>query len=68
MSVGAGQLLLIALAVFILFGAGRLPKLMEDLAKGIKAFKKGMADETPASPTLAITDQKSDDEADTKHA
>lgn len=68
MSVGAGQLLLIALAVFILFGAGRLPKLMEDLAKGIKAFKKGMADEAPSTTPLPITDQRQDEGSDKKHA
>ena len=31
--------------VFLLFGAGRVPKMMEDLAKGIKSFKKGLADD-----------------------
>jgi sec-independent protein translocase protein TatA len=31
--------------VVVLFGAGRIPTLMGDMAKGIKAFKKGMNDE-----------------------
>lgn len=31
--------------VLILFGAGKLPKVMNDLAKGIKAFKEGLKDE-----------------------
>jgi len=35
----------------LLFGRGKISDLMGDVAKGIKAFKKGMAeDETPAAP------------------
>ena len=45
MSLGPLQILLIVALVFLLFGAGRLPRVMEDLAKGIKSFKKGMADD-----------------------
>ena len=39
------QILIIILIVLLLFGAGRLPRIMEDMAKGIKSFKKGMQDE-----------------------
>jgi sec-independent protein translocase protein TatA len=42
MSVGIWQLLLILAIVLVLFGAGKLPKIMGDLAKGIKLFKKEM--------------------------
>jgi sec-independent protein translocase protein TatA len=28
-----------------LFGAGKLPQVMSDLGKGLKAFKSGMKDE-----------------------
>jgi sec-independent protein translocase protein TatA len=31
--------------ILILFGAGKLPRVMGDFAKGIKAFKAGMKDE-----------------------
>lgn len=31
--------------VLILFGAGKLPRVMGDFAKGIKAFKAGMREE-----------------------
>ena len=49
--------------VLILFGAGKLPRVMGDFAKGIKAFKAGMKEEeepeataTPAqvSPRLPL--------------
>jgi sec-independent protein translocase protein TatA len=32
-------------AVLLLFGAGKLPRVMGDFAKGIKAFKAGMKEE-----------------------
>ena len=31
--------------ILILFGAGKLPRVMGDFAKGIKAFKSGMKEE-----------------------
>ena len=38
--------LLIFLAIIILlFGAGRIPSVMGDFAKGIKAFKRGMRED-----------------------
>ncbi|HOO50048.1 MAG TPA: twin-arginine translocase TatA/TatE family subunit [Alphaproteobacteria bacterium] len=46
MSLGPWQILLILALVFLLFGAGKLPRLMGDVAEGIKAFKRGMKDET----------------------
>jgi sec-independent protein translocase protein TatA len=56
MGLSVGHIILVMVAVLVLFGAGRLPKLMEDLAKGIKAFKKGMQDEEhDSSKQKAIT-------------
>lgn len=38
--------------VLLLFGRGKISDLMGDVAKGIKSFKKGMAeDETPPPST-----------------
>lgn len=45
MQVGVWQIVLILLIVLILFGAGKLPKVMGDIAKGIKSFKQGMHEE-----------------------
>lgn len=39
------QILIVVLIVLLLFGAGKLPRIMEDTAKGIKSFKKGLKDE-----------------------
>ena len=38
------HLLIVLVIVVVLFGAGRVPRLMGDLAKGIKAFKHGLND------------------------
>ena len=40
MSLGIWQLLLILAIILLLFGAGKIPRLMGDLGKGIKSFKK----------------------------
>lgn len=37
--------LVVAIVVLLLFGRGKISELMGDFAKGIKSFKKGMADE-----------------------
>ena len=39
------QLLIVLVIVLLLFGRGKIPQLMGDMAKGIKSFKRGMADE-----------------------
>ena len=45
MSIGIGELLLLLVIVFVLFGAGKLPQVMNDIGKGIKGLKKGLKDE-----------------------
>ena len=37
--------LIVLVVVLLLFGRGKIPELMGDMAKGIKSFKKGMNDE-----------------------
>lgn len=48
MSIGFWQVILILVIVLIIFGAGKLPKVMGDVAKGVKSFKSGMKDEDDA--------------------
>jgi sec-independent protein translocase protein TatA len=52
--------LVVLAIVLVLFGAGKIPRVMGDMAKGIKAFKSGMKEEeeaattaTPAPPAAA---------------
>ncbi len=40
--------LIVLVVVLLLFGRGKIPELMGDMAKGIKSFKKGMSDEDEA--------------------
>ena len=43
--------LIVVVVVLLLFGKGKVSDLMGDLAKGIKSFKKGMAeDDVAAAP------------------
>ena len=37
--------LIVLVVVLLLFGRGKIPELMGDVAKGIKNFKKGMSDD-----------------------
>ena len=39
------QLLIVLVIVLLLFGRGKIPQLMGDMARGIKSFKKGMSEE-----------------------
>lgn len=45
MGLSAQHLLLFLIIVLLLFGSGKISALMGDVAKGIKSFKKGMADD-----------------------
>ena len=45
--------IIVLVIVVLLFGRGKIPELMGDVAKGIKNFKSGMAeDEADASKTV----------------
>ncbi|MEQ8640920.1 MAG: twin-arginine translocase TatA/TatE family subunit [Alphaproteobacteria bacterium] len=45
MSIGIWQVVLVLAIILIIFGAGKLPRVMGDVAKGVKSFKSGMQDE-----------------------
>lgn len=48
--------LIVLVVVLLLFGRGKIPELMGDVAKGIKSFKKGMTeDETAEGPVQRPT-------------
>ncbi len=44
-NIGPLGLIIILVVVLLLFGRGKIPQLMGDVAKGIKSFKKGMNEE-----------------------
>ena len=37
--------IIVLIIVLLLFGKGKIPSLMADMAKGIKSFKKNMSDD-----------------------
>lgn len=39
---GAGEVIVIALVILLLFGGRKIPELMKGLGKGVKSFKQGM--------------------------
>ena len=53
MGISFTNILIILLIVLIIFGAGKLPKVMGDLAKGIKSFRNELKE-----------DEKEDEEKD----
>ena len=74
MGLSLPHILLLALVVLLLFGGGRVSGLMGDVAKGIKSFKKGLADEdeTPKqinkiegqpTPTVIEAEKQADKQA-----
>ena len=55
--------IVVLVVVLLLFGRGKISELMGDAAKGIKAFKKGMAEDEEA----ATSDPKNDPKAIDHH-
>ena len=49
--------MVVLLVVLLLFGGGKVSSLMGDFAKGIKSFKKNMADEGDASMEASAADR-----------
>ncbi|NFV79954.1 twin-arginine translocase TatA/TatE family subunit [Magnetospirillum aberrantis] len=56
--------LIVLVIVLLLFGAGKIPALMGDMAKGVKAFKKGLSDEDEAAKPQQIDAQDAAKTAD----
>ena len=46
--------LIVLVIVLLVFGRGKIPELMGDMAKGIKSFKKGMADDETAEDKRTV--------------
>ena len=62
-NIGAGESMIVALVILLLFGGKKIPELMKGLGKGVKSFKDGINDiekEINAEP------QKKNDSANTE--
>ena len=58
-TMGFSELIIILAIVLIIFGAGKLPRVMGDVAKGVRNFKAGLKDDDgeDATTTTATTAQ-----------
>jgi sec-independent protein translocase protein TatA len=43
-NIGAGEIIIVALVILLLFGGKKIPELMKGLGKGVKSFKDGIND------------------------
>ena len=62
-NIGAGEIIIVALVILLLFGGKKIPELMKGLGKGVRSFKDGINDiekEINAEP------QKRNETADTE--
>ncbi len=55
MGFSAQHILLLLIIALLLFGRGKISELMGDVAKGIKSFKKGMAEEEEQAKPMPRT-------------
>jgi sec-independent protein translocase protein TatA len=53
--------LIVLAVVLIFFGRGKIPDLMGDVAKGIKNFKKGMAEDDTVATKSPTVEHKADE-------
>lgn len=58
MTPGPFQILVVLLLILLVFGASRVPGIAENLAKGIKSFKKGLKDEDDNTKSLSDDTKK----------
>jgi sec-independent protein translocase protein TatA len=64
---GPGELVLILVIVVVVFGAKRIPEIMEGVGKGIKDFKRAVDEDSPPSgATQATSAQASANKSETK--
>ncbi len=52
MGISFWQIAIVAVLIVLLFGRGKISDLMGDVAKGIKSFKSGMAEDDSDAKTI----------------
>ena len=53
--------LIVLVIVLLVFGRGKIPELMGDMAKGIKSFKKGMSDDDSSDDDTRTVEHRPDE-------
>lgn len=62
-SFGIGHWLVLGVIAILLLGGGRFSSMMGDVAKGVKNFKKGMAEDDDDKPVTRIEGKAAPDPA-----
>ena len=68
MGISFWQIAVVLVLVMLLFGKGKISNMMGDLAKGIKSFKRGMAEEDTPVESKTETATKSEAVSEDKAA
>jgi sec-independent protein translocase protein TatA len=68
MGLSVWQIVLVVIVFLLLFGRGKIPALMGDLAQGIKSFKSGMRDEPEADQATATPDATRDTATESRNS
>jgi sec-independent protein translocase protein TatA len=66
---GLGELIVIFMLAFLVFGATRLPQIGEGMGKAIRSFRRGLAsnDDIEVSPTKKqVSSESNSSQADTR--
>lgn len=66
MSPSIWQIIIVGVLLVLLFGRGKISEMMGDVAKGIKAFKKGMSEDEIAAAE-AEEEKKNDPQKAIEH-
>ena len=64
-NIGAGEIIIVALVILLLFGGKKIPELMKGLGKGVRSFKEGINDiekEINQEPSQAKKNETTDSE------
>lgn len=64
-NIGAGEIIIVALVILLLFGGKKIPELMKGLGKGVRSFKEGINDiekEINQEPSSAKKNETADSE------
>lgn len=64
-NIGAGEIIIVALVILLLFGGKKIPELMKGLGKGVRSFKEGINDiekEINQEPSPAKKNETADSE------
>ena len=60
--------IVVLVVVLLLFGKGKIPALMGDVAKGVKAFKSGLKDDEKDTAEAKAIDNEEGSDSDTAMA